>query len=55
MMTYYDLRTDTGQVRTMSGTSPEHAAERAADLHRVTVVATRPSRRPTIRVGMTEG
>lgn len=53
-MTSYDLLTADGRVLTMTGTDPEHAARRAADLHQTTIVATRPSRRPVIRVGIPE-
>lgn len=52
-MNIYELRTDDGRTYRMPGATPQDAARRVADLHQVTVVAHRPDRTPTIRVGYT--
>jgi hypothetical protein len=47
-MNRYQVRTDNGEIFTMTGTDPDHAARRVADLHGVTVVATRPDPAPYV-------
>jgi hypothetical protein len=47
----WDLLTDSGAVHTMDAPDAVAAARRAADLHGCTIVATRPSQVPAIRVG----
>jgi hypothetical protein len=49
-MAVYELRLADGKVVRMSGRTPEHAAERAADAHQQPVVAWRTDRRPRVEV-----
>lgn len=51
MVTRYEVKTDTDEVYSIDAVDADAAARRIADLHQVTVVATRESRQPTIRVG----
>lgn len=50
MPAVYEVKDAAGKVYQMDGDSPEHASQRVADLHRVTVVAWRHPR-TTIVVG----
>ncbi len=51
-MTVYEIRFEDGSTVHIDDVDPDHASNRAADLHDKTVVAWRHDRRPQIRVGI---